>query len=219
MTDVVVGVGNPVMGDDGVGKAVVDALYDAGIPDEYDLSVYHAGTTAFLALEAMSGADRAVVVDAIDVDAPPGTVHRFRFRDGEFDGFGDVTMHDVSFADALDAGQAAYDLPDEITLVGVVPAVVEPGVGLSDDLAARLDEIVDAVCTELNITTESELENEGLTMEGKWYCKDCEQYIEKDAIDDHERQGHEVKGQLKPERLLEQDPWEVGDEEPAGDVE
>ena len=61
----VVGVGNPTMGDDGVGQAVIDRLDEAASGDESVRATF-AGTTGFFALEAMDGADRAVVVDAVD---------------------------------------------------------------------------------------------------------------------------------------------------------
>ncbi len=43
-------------------------------------------------------------------------------------------------------------------------------------------------------------------MNGHWYCTDCEERIEKADIDDHEADGHHVKGHFRPERLLPGDP-------------
>jgi hypothetical protein len=50
-------------------------------------------------------------------------------------------------------------------------------------------------------------------MKTNWYCADCETQIEKADIEDHEAEGHTVRGKLRPERLLSNDPWQVGDEE------
>ncbi|GEM_PF-1987979 len=46
-------------------------------------------------------------------------------------------------------------------------------------------------------------------MNSVWYCTDCETRIGSDEIDDHETQGHHVKGQLQPDRLLGNDPHNV----------
>lgn len=145
----VVGVGNPLMGDDGVGEAVVAALRERGLPDGVEAT--HAGTTAFFALEAMDGADRAVVVDAVATDeADPGAIHRYRYRDGAFEGPPpDVLMHDFSFADALTAGRTAYDTPDEVLVVGVEPATTATGIGLSDPVAESVPAVADIVAAEL----------------------------------------------------------------------
>lgn len=145
----VVGVGSRVMRDDGVGFHAAEALRERSLPPE--TTVTHAGTTAFLALEAMSGADRAIVVDALALDADPGTIREFRLGDPN-EATPEVTMHDFSFSDALAVGDAAYDLPEEIVLVGVVPAVLEPGLELSDPVAAALPELVSHIETRLTDT-------------------------------------------------------------------
>ncbi|MFB6072165.1 MAG: hydrogenase maturation protease [Halobacterium sp.] len=154
MTDeAVVGVGNPTMRDDGVGHRVVDALEgSSGLPD--GVALHRTATNAFLALEALDGADRGIVVDAVDADdADPGTVHRYRFRDGCFEGGPpDVLMHDLSFADALTAGRRAYDLPDDVVVLGVQPGRLDAGVGLSDPVADAVPAVVDAVLAELDAT-------------------------------------------------------------------
>jgi hydrogenase maturation protease len=148
---VVVGVGNPTMSDDGVGHRIVDAIEESDdCPASVDL--HRTATSSFLALEALSGADRAVVVDAIDVpDARPGTVHRYQITDGTPEtGAPDVLMHDLSFSHALQAGREAYDIPREITVIGVQPACVSVGLDLSDPVTAAVSTAVDAVLDALD---------------------------------------------------------------------
>ena len=135
----VVGVGSMVMGDDGVGYHAVEALADRSLPA--GTTVTHAGTTAFLALEAMSGADVAIVVDALGIDEPAGTIKEYRLDRPSSDA-PEVTMHDYSFTDALDVGDAAYDVPDEVYLIGVVPAELDPSVELSEPVSAALPDLV-----------------------------------------------------------------------------
>ena len=144
----VVGVGSRVMGDDGVGYHAVERLHDRSLPG--GVTATHAGTTAFLALEAMSGADRAVVVDALALDDEPGTIREFRLHDPSEEA-PEVTMHDFSFSDALAVGDAAYDLPEEVLLVGVVPERLEPSLELSETVAAALPELVSRIETRLSL--------------------------------------------------------------------
>lgn len=140
----VVGVGSMVMGDDGVGYHAIEALREQDETLPAKTSLTHAGTTAFLALEAMSGADRAIVVDALAIDEPPGTIREYRL-DRPDAGAPEVTMHDYSFSDALAAGDAAYDVPDTIYLVGVVPQRLEPAIELSEPVAAALPDLVSRI--------------------------------------------------------------------------
>jgi hydrogenase maturation protease len=226
----VVGVGNPTMGDDGLGRAVLDRLLgDAAVVASEDgrggsVRAAFAGTTGFFALEAMDGVDRAIVVDAVDADGPSGTVHRFRLdrprpaseSDGGATGGAtppggapEVTLHDVTFSDALRTCRSAYDLPDRVVLVGVVPAVVEGGLELSDPVTAAVPTAAAAVRAELGQRPRHGTDGGDPRMDATWYCHDCDERIDAAAVDDHEDRGHSVRGRLRPDRLLAQDPWET----------
>ncbi|SFC49206.1 hydrogenase maturation protease [Halobiforma haloterrestris] len=149
----VVGVGSMVLGDDGVGYHAIEALqeHDGDLPAGTTLT--HAGTTAFLALEAMSGADLAIVVDALAIDESPGTIREYRL-DRPDTSAPEVTMHDYSFTDALAVGDAAYDVPEEVYLIGVVPERLEPAVELSEPVETALPELVSRI--ERRLVTETD---------------------------------------------------------------
>lgn len=53
-------------------------------------------------------------------------------------------------------------------------------------------------------------------MKSTWYCNDCEHQIDEEQIDEHESKGHEVRGMLQPERLIGNDPWNIGEESDDG---
>lgn len=200
---VIVGVGNPTVGDDGVGRAVVRAV--EAVPATF------AATTAFFALEAMSGHDRAVVVDAISRDAPPGSVHRFRL-DTAAEATPEVTLHDVTFADAVRSGRGVYDLPERVVLVGVVPERLETEIGLSDPVTAAVPTAVEMARAEAGVEPRTRLDRGDQPVETTWYCQNCETEIDASAVDDHEERGHSVRGRARPNRLLSEDPWETGSE-------
>ncbi|MBS3760476.1 hypothetical protein [Halodesulfurarchaeum sp.] len=46
-------------------------------------------------------------------------------------------------------------------------------------------------------------------MTTSWYCTDCETRIDSESITEHEEQGHTVKGVIRPDRLLGNDPWNM----------
>ncbi|WEL21040.1 hydrogenase maturation protease [Halorhabdus sp. BNX81] len=147
----VVGVGNAIMGDDGVGGRVIRALQDRADELTDGVRLSDAGTTGMLALEAMSGCERAIVVDAISADGEPGSIYRYELTDGSFDGQAPpISMHDVSFCEGLSAGRNAYELPAEILVIGVEPARIELSVELSETVAERVPEIVDLILRELD---------------------------------------------------------------------
>ncbi len=147
----VVGVGNQIMRDDGLSSVVVDRLREQGVDDLPDVDLSHAGTTAFFALEAMDDADRAIVVDALQMpNSDPGDTHRMVYREGAFENEDPgIHMHDFSFTEALDAGNPAYDVPDEIVVLGMTPRDLSAGLTLSDPVAENIDDLVELVREEL----------------------------------------------------------------------
>jgi hydrogenase maturation protease len=148
MKQVVVGVGNPIMTDDGLAKRAIESIEDA----EVNAETYFASTTAFLALEAMQGADRAIVIDALDVPgAEPGSIHRYLLNGADPDpSTPEVLMHDFSFSDAIEMGECAYSIPEEMVLIGMVPERVEAGLSLTDTVRERIPVLVDRIVEELN---------------------------------------------------------------------
>lgn len=146
----VVAVGNPIMGDDGVGASVIERLETSAVGERGDVTLANGGTTAFFALEAMSGCERAIVVDAIATGAEPGTIHTYRYVDGAFaEDVPEMTMHDFSFAEALRAGRDAYDIPEEVLIYGVEPKRIEMSMELTEPIERAVPTLVDMVTDEL----------------------------------------------------------------------
>lgn len=146
----IVGVGNEIMGDDGVGPEVIERLENATAETGERVRLVDAGTTGFFALEAMSGAERAVVVDAIATGARPGTIHEYRCVDGTFEtDVPDMTMHDVSFTEAMVVGRGVYDLPEEIRILGVEPDTVSVGTELSEAVDRAASELADMLAEDI----------------------------------------------------------------------
>lgn len=119
---IVIGLGNPVLGDDGVGWRVTERVEGllAGRPGVADVDRLAVGGLTLM--ERLVGYERAVVVDAVHTGrAPVGTVRRLPLETLVDPSAGHTTSaHDVSLATALAAGRAlGADLPERVTLVAV----------------------------------------------------------------------------------------------------
>lgn len=139
---VVVGVGNLLMGDDGMGIWVTEELRKAGLPD--GVLALDGGTALLDVLEEVEGADRLVIVDAMSGDSPPGTVYVLGSDDLK-DRRGRFSLHDIGVAEMLEIGRLIYRIPEDVVLVGVEPEHVGPGIGLSRTLREKLQEVVRVV--------------------------------------------------------------------------
>ena len=128
MRIVVAGVGNVLRGDDGFGPAVAGRLHD--LPEGVEVVETGIGGIALLQ-ELLAGCWGLVVVDAVDRDAPPGTVF---VLEPDVDTAGahvpDVHLADPSRVLAMAKGLGV--LPDKVLIVGCQPAGMdELGEGLS----------------------------------------------------------------------------------------
>jgi hydrogenase maturation protease len=141
----VVGVGNLLIGDDGVGIHAVQMLESMDLPDHVE--VFDADSNTFLLLEAIDGRDRAIVIDAYENGKEPGTVQKFKIDTKNLpDSDIKLSLHDMDFFEGLKMGETAdIKLPKEIVVIGVEPGSLEAGMELSPDVKAVLPEIIDKI--------------------------------------------------------------------------
>lgn len=144
---VVIGLGNPLMGDDGVGLAVLARLCDGW--DLPDVELVDGGTWGLSLVPVIEDAQRLLLVDAIAAHREPGTIIELKRDRLPIYLSRKLSPHQVDMRDALAVAELRGFLPNEIVAIGVQPAVVELGIELSPPVAAQLDALVHAVVKQL----------------------------------------------------------------------
>jgi hydrogenase maturation protease len=143
----ILGLGNVLLRDDGVGSAAVAALNDAyEAPD--GVTVLDGGTLGLALLPYLEDASTVILVDAVRADAPPGTLVRLS---GDEVGPAVATRlspHQIGVVDLLDGAHWRDRYPEHVFLIGVVPQSLELEVGLSPPVAAALPHLVKRVVEE-----------------------------------------------------------------------
>ena len=138
---VVIGLGNPIMGDDGLGIAALERLREMwDIPPEVEL--VDGGTWGLNLLPIIEDAERVLLIDAIDVAARPGTetvIPRERLPRYLAT---KISPHQVDLCDVLALAELRGTLPEHTTAVGLQPERVEMSSELSPTLRAGLDGLV-----------------------------------------------------------------------------
>ena len=115
---VIIGMGNRLLSDDGVGFAVAAAVAERLKPG-MNLTVTELQVGGIRLMEAMAGYKRAVVVDAMLSGAPPGTVRRFDPKDFVTTK-NTFSSHDTDFTTAYDLGRmAGVPLPARVSFWGI----------------------------------------------------------------------------------------------------
>jgi hydrogenase maturation protease len=145
---VVIGLGNVVMSDDGLGVHALTRLRERQIlPD--DVELVEGGTAGLLLLPYLADAELAVIIDALDVGAEPGTPVRLDGEDWAEMFQVRMTPHDVGLVDLLGAARVSGAWPAQLVLHGAQPAYTGLGTELSPAVAESLDAVIDAVVAEL----------------------------------------------------------------------
>lgn len=144
----ILALGNPLRGDDGVGAAILCALQTHSEVAAVDL--VDGGTPGLETLLMLQGYRHAIILDAADMGQAPGTWRRFtpdeagwqpRLLGG--------SLHDAGLAEALSLGAALRTLPQSIVIYGIQPAAIGWEAGLTRPVQEAVPAVVDAVLDDL----------------------------------------------------------------------
>jgi len=144
---VVVGLGNLIHSDDGVGIHAIHRLQqDPRVPP--DVVLIDGGTQGLALLPYLSGFARLLVIDAIDAGQPPGTIIRLEGKACEALP-GKPTVHQLGFADMMVALKLLGGAPEEVVLLGVQPGSTDWSDQLTVPLAGTVEQLTDLVVAQL----------------------------------------------------------------------
>ncbi len=144
----IVGLGNPLRGDDGVGVRVAQALAAGTLPP--GVEVVDGGTQGLGLVNLMEGRQRVILVDATDVGQRPGQFLCFALDEAHLPGDDPhLSVHAAGLRDALMLARALEILPPEVIIFGVQPASLEWEGALSPQVEAALPGLIAAVMAEI----------------------------------------------------------------------
>ena len=150
LNTLVLSLGNPLRGDDGVGTAVLTLLSAYPIiPQEVVLQ--DGGTPGLETVLLLEGYEKVIIIDAAEMGLEPGTWRRFSSaklaaQEANLTG----TLHQAGLAEALELADALNMLPDEVIIFGVQPSEIGWEPGLSVGVETAVSEVCKAVIKEIN---------------------------------------------------------------------
>jgi hydrogenase maturation protease len=145
----VLGIGNLIMSDDGIGVRVIQLLteryrFPAGV------TLLDGGTLGLDLLPRLEGVERLLVVDAVDIGKAPGTLARLAGNDVPIVLETKVSPHQMGVKDLLAVAMLQGFAPREMILWGVQPERIEMGMELSPAVSAQIEPLVENVIRELD---------------------------------------------------------------------
>lgn len=151
---VVIGIGNILCSDEGVGVHVARELERMKLPP--NVGVFDCGTSGIAVLEAMDGADKAIIVDAVSSGGEPGTVNLYTIED--LVRMDDrllklVSLHQLDFIATLRLAELtnAYRIPREVIIIGVEAKSLECSMELSNEVRKAVPKVIEAIIREIDV--------------------------------------------------------------------
>lgn len=144
---VVIGVGNPLRGDDAAGVEVAERLRPR-VPEGVEVVACNEEPSRLM--EAWEGADRVVLVDSVASGLAPGTLHRF---DAGEDAIPARTFrsstHAIGIADTIELARALGQLPRRVRVYGIEAGGFGTGAGLTPAVESAVAFLVKDVLADL----------------------------------------------------------------------
>ena len=140
---VIIGVGNLLLMDDGIGVHVINELGKQKLPQ--NAGIYDGGTGGFKLIDLMHGARMIIFIDAVETGKAPGTITTFNpedvrsiYREKKY------SLHDTDLMEVIKMSEL-LDNPPEIEIVGIQPKAINYGTTLSKELTDSMPDIINTV--------------------------------------------------------------------------
>lgn len=144
----ILGIGNILLKDEGVGVHVVKKLKEFSLPDNAE--VIDGGTAGLDLIDFLANRKKVIVIDAVKAGEKPGTIYRLTEKNLNIKPKAIMSFHEIDFLHALYMSEVMGNKPEETIVIGVEPKDMSDGLELSPEIEERIPEIIKVVMKELN---------------------------------------------------------------------
>jgi len=145
---VVIGLGNPLFQDEGLGIHVINQLMMGDLGERAEL--IDGGTDGLALLGIVEEARHLMVIDAIDGEFRPGTIKKLQDKEINLFTRARLSAHQLGFQEVLALAQMRGKYPEQIVLIGVQPQTMEWGTSLSSEIASVVPQVINMVYEQID---------------------------------------------------------------------
>jgi len=143
----ILGVGNILLKDEGVGVHVVNRLKEMPLP--VNVEVLDGGTAGLDLTDFIANRKKLIVIDAVKTGEKPGTIFRLTEENLSIKPKAIMSFHEIDLLDALHMSHVMDEKPEEIIVIGIEPKDMSDGTELSPEIEERIPRIIEVVMEEL----------------------------------------------------------------------
>ncbi|MBM4103365.1 MAG: hydrogenase maturation protease [Planctomycetes bacterium] len=156
-SSIVIGLGNPLMSDEGIGVLLAQKLAEKSQNQELAggeiVEFYDGGVGGLNLLYKIENRDKVILIDCAKMGEPPGTIRRFTpDQVRSVKNLGHFSLHEVDILKVLDLAGQLDAAPKEVVIFGIEPASLDLNPTVSDILAGQVDTYLAAITEELKET-------------------------------------------------------------------
>ena len=143
----VIGIGNMLLRDEGIGVRTIQAMEEIDMPDFVE--IVDGGTAGADLLDIISDRQKVIVVDAVEASGEAGKIIKFDGEDILQPDSMETSLHDLGIGQALHITYLLKCQPKKVTVIGVCPNEIGPGLELSKEIEELIPRLIDLVITEV----------------------------------------------------------------------
>ncbi|MCE5311627.1 MAG: HyaD/HybD family hydrogenase maturation endopeptidase [Nitrospiraceae bacterium] len=139
----VIGLGNILMMDEGVGVMVANKLGQR-LKCEPEVEFIDGGTMGLDLMPYIEGKEKVLIIDAVDFGKDPGHIGVLRNDEIPSALHSKLSVHNIGLADIMFVLKLGERLPQDMFLLGIQPKTIELGLELTEEISAKLPELAAA---------------------------------------------------------------------------
>jgi len=141
----IVGIGNLLCRDEGIGVHVIQEMENMKLPDHIDL--LDMGTSTLDLISYLEGVKKLIAIDAMKAGGTPGTIYKCRPEDLLPEEKGPISLHEIGLLESLNMAQK-MGMKIDTVIIGVEPKILDWGMELTEEVKIKIPTIIEAVLKE-----------------------------------------------------------------------
>lgn len=143
----VLGIGNILLRDEGIGVRVIEHMHS--MPINKDVEIVDGGTSGMDLLDVLAEREKVIVVDAVDSGHEPGTVLQFGLDQIVQKEQTAVSLHELGIAETINMTKQMGCAPKEVVFFGVQPQNIDCGLELSQSVQNVIQKVAELILAEI----------------------------------------------------------------------
>lgn len=140
----IIGLGNILLKDEGVGVHTVNAIRER-YSFSPDVEIIDGGTLGLDLLHFFEGKDQVLILDAVDFHKEPGYIGVLDDENIPSALFAKLSVHHIGLSDVLFAAKLLNFTPAKLRLIGIQPESIEVGLDMTASISGKMDQLIDLV--------------------------------------------------------------------------